>query len=279
MKTRYVVLVYGETELAYRQAWLLFVSLAAYADPSSEFIALTDHPERFEWFGGTVQAERLSADQLRRWRRGDHGWRHKLEAERALVPPAGALVLLDSDIVAVQPLAPFSDELHGGAVFLHKPEYVIGQSRRPGNRRMWESLRGRSFGGWRVLPAEAMWNAGVVALRSEDAFLINDALVMHDAIASAGADHPFLEQLTTSVVFGRTKRLRPASPYFAHYWGNKAGWDVEIRTRMARAREWTLAQAAEDYRQNPINLPLEVRPSRLQKIRRWFRRRPTDASG
>ena len=114
-----------------------------------------------------------------------------------------------------------------------------------------------------------MWNAGVVALRHEDAGLIDDALVMHDAIAGAGADHPFLEQLTTSVVFGRTTRLRPASPYFAHYWGNKPGWDREIRQRMARAHEWTVWQAAEEYREHPINLPLEVRPTRLQKLSRW----------
>ena len=274
MKTRYVVLAYGEDELPFRQAWLLFVSLAAYADPLSEFVALTDHPERFRWFRGAVKADSLPADQLRAWRRGDSGWRHKLEAERAMIPPGdGALVLLDSDIVAVQALGPFADELHGGAVYLHKPEYVIGASRRRGNRRMWEALRDRSFGAWRVLPTDVMWNAGVVALRSEDAFLVADALVMHDAIATAGADHPFLEQLATSVVFGRTQRVKPAAPYFVHYWGNKEGWDVEIRRRMARARDWTLSQAAEDYRQHPINLPLEVRPTRLQKMRRWFRRR------
>jgi hypothetical protein len=269
MTTRYVTLVYGESELAYRQAWLLFISLAAYADPSSEFIALTDHPERFDWFRGAVRTERLPADQLRAWRRGDSGWRHKLEAEKALIPPAGALVLLDSDVVAVQPLDPFVAELQAGALFLHKAEYVIGESRRAGNRRMWESLRDRSFGGWRVLAKEAMWNAGVVALRHEDAGLIDDALVMHDAIAGAGADHPFLEQLTTSVVFGRTTRLRPASPYFAHYWGNKPGWDREIRQRMARAHEWTVSQAAEEYREHPINLPLEVRLTPAQKLSRW----------
>ena len=270
MRTRYVAVVYGETELAYRQAWLLFVSLAAYADPLSEVIALTDHPERFDWFRGAVCTQRLTPAQLDAWRRGSSGWRHKLEVERAMMPPDGALVLLDSDVVAVQPLEPFVDELRGGAVFLHKQEYFIGESRRRGNRRMWKSLRDRAFGGWKVLPNDAMWNAGVVALRSEEAFLIGDALVMHDAIASAGSDHPFLEQLTTSVVFGRTKRLRPASPYFAHYWGNKAGWDREIRERMARAREWTVAEAAEDYRQRPINLPLEVRLTPLKKIARWL---------
>jgi hypothetical protein len=270
--TRFAALVYGSDEAAFRQGWMLFVSLAAYAGPSAEFVALTDHPERFESFRGAVSTERLSLEQLQAWRRGASGWRHKLEAERALMPSAGALVLLDSDVVAVQPLEPFVRELQGGAVFLHKPEYVIGESRRRGNRRMWESLRDRSFGGWRVLPTDAMWNAGVVGLRSDDASLVNDALVMHDAIASAGADHPFLEQLTTSVVFGRTKRLKAAAPYFAHYWGNKAGWDGEIRKRMARARDWTLEQAADEYRQNPINLPLEVRPTRLQKLGRWFRR-------
>ena len=218
MKTRYVVLAYGEDELPFRQAWLLFVSLAAYAEPSSEFIALTDHPERFEWFRGAVETKRLTPGQLQAWRREAKGWRHKLEAERTMMPPEGALVLLDSDIVAVQPLRPFIEDLQRGAVFLHKPEYVIGESRRPGNRRMWESLRDRSFGGWHVLPTDAMWNAGVMAARSEDAFLIDDALAMHDAIAAAGQEHLFLEQLATSVVFGRTKRLAAAAPYFAHYW-------------------------------------------------------------
>ena len=272
MRTRYVALVYGDDELPFRQAWLLFVSLAAYADPLSDFVALTDHPERFEWFRGAVKTERLSADQLRAWRRGDGGWRHKLEAERAMIPPAGALVLLDSDVVAVQPLDPFADELREGAVFLHKPEYVIGESRRRGNRKMWEALRDRSFDGWRVLPTDAMWNAGVVALRNDDARLVDEAVAMHDAIAAAGAAHPFWEQLTTSVVFGRTKRLKPAAPYFAHYWGNKLGWDVEIRERMARARDWTVAQAAGDYRQHPINLPLEVRLTPVQKVARWLRK-------
>lgn len=279
MTTRYAALVYGDDEAAFRQAWMLFVSLAAYAGPASDFVVLTDHPQRFEWFDGAVRTERLTQQQLEIWRAGPHdsrrslasGWRHKLEAERALLPPDGALVLLDSDVVAVQPLHPFVEELQAGRVFLHKLEYVIGASRRRGNRRMWESLRDRSFGGWKVLSTDAMWNAGVVGLRSDDAQLVGDALTMHDAVAGAGLNHLFLEQLATSVVFGRTTRLRPAAPYFAHYWGNKAGWDAEIRRRMARAKGWTLAQAAEDYRQRPINLPLEVRPTRWQKVKRWFR--------
>jgi hypothetical protein len=270
MKARYVAVVYGESELAYRQAWLLFVSLSAYADPSSEFIALTDHPERFDWFRGVVRTQLLAPAQLDAWRRGSAGWRHKLEVEQMMMPSDGALVLLDSDVVAVQPLEPFVDELFKGAVFLHKQEYVVGESRRTGNRRMWASVRDRSFSGWKLLATDAMWNAGVVALRSEDANLIDDALVMHDAIATAGCNHLFLEQLAISVVLGRTKRLRPASPYFAHYWGNKAAWDREIRGRLARVREWTLEQAADDYRQHPINLPLEVRPTPLQKLARWF---------
>lgn len=271
MTTRYAALVYGEGEAIYRQAWMLFVSLLAYAGGDAELVALTDRPDRFAWFGGAVRTERFTSDQLNAWRRSSTGWRHKLEAERSVMPADGALVLLDGDIVAVQPLKPFADELHAGAVFLHKQEYVIGDSRRRGNRRMWESLRDRSFGGWQILPTDTMWNAGVVALRTEDAFLISDALAMHDAIAAAGSNHLFLEQLATSVVFARTKRLRPAAPFFAHYWGNKGGWDAEIRTRMARARDWTPAQAADDYRQRPINLPLEVRPTPWQKLRRWVR--------
>jgi hypothetical protein len=266
--TRFVTLAYGDDEGIFRQVWMLLVSLRAFAPRNVELVVLTDRPERYAALDG-ISVERLDATELDRWRRGGAGWRHKLEVERALLPDDGALVLLDSDILAVAPLDPFIAELHAAALFLHKEEYVLSQSRRTGNRRMWDELRDREFGPWQLQPSDAMWNAGVVALTSRDRELVDDALELHDAVAAAGVAHPFLEQLATSVVFGRTGRLRPAQPYFAHYWGNKPAFDVEIRKRIATGA--TIADAARQYRSDPIALPVEDRPGPLTKLAAWLR--------
>ena len=277
MSTRYVVLAYGEDEAPFRQAWMLLVSLRAWAPGGSEFVVLTDRPDRFTWTGASVRIEPLSPGQLSKWRRGETGWRHKLEAARAMMPAAGALAMLDSDIVATADLGSFTESLEARSLFMHKQEYVLSRSRRAGNRRLWNSLRGRRFGRWELNDSDAMWNAGVVALHHADAGLLDDALELHDAIASAGPPHLFLEQLATSVTFHRTGRLRPASGVFAHYWGNKVGYDREIRLRWdaAREKDSSLEECAGEYRRRPIDLPVEVRPGRLGKLARWWRRGST----
>jgi hypothetical protein len=66
----------------------------------------------------------------------------------------------------------------------------------------------------------------------------------------------------------------PAMEFFAHYWGNKEGYDRELSARIAA---WTAAgtsvpDAAASYRARPINLPVEVRPGKLQKIATWLGR-------
>lgn len=270
----YAVIAFGDDEAPFRQATMLFVSLAAFAPRPFEMVAVTDHPERFAWFGDGVRAEPLDDAMLTAWRGGAAGWRHKLEVERRLMPASGALVLLDADTLAIGPLDPFVGAMEDGALFLHRREYVLSQSRRAGNRKLWESVRGREFAGWRVSEADAMWNAGVVGLTARDAPLVDRALEFHDALQLTVGAHLFLEQLATSVVFGRTGRLAAASPYFAHYWGNKRGYDAALSERIEEwtARGSTLTDAAADYRVRPVDLPLEVRPGKLQKLTAWLGR-------
>ena len=57
-----------------------------------------------------------------------------------------------------------------------------------------------------------------------------------------------------------------------HYWGNKAGYDAEISRRLADAfiEGLSVKEAAARYRAQPIDLPAEVRPTRIEKIARWL---------
>jgi hypothetical protein len=277
---RYVTLAYGNAPEVYRQSLMLLTSLVAYAPEPFDLVVATDRPECYAWFGTRVEIEYLGAKRLDAWRGPrPFSMRQKLELARLASapdrnPPADATVLLDADVVALQPLHAFVEQLRAGSLFMHKKEYVLSVSRRRGNRELWSSLRrlpaAAAGNGFRN--DDAMWNSGVLALPAADRGLLDSALAMYDALGAAAVRHFATEQLVEGIVLGRTGRLKPAAPWFAHYWGNKPGYDVEISRRLADAfiEGLTVKDAAARYRDNPIELPVEIRQTRRQKLTRWI---------
>jgi hypothetical protein len=279
---RYVTLAYGDATGVYRQSLMLLLSLVAHAPEPYELLVATDRPDCYVWFGTRVEIEYLDPARLEAWRGPrPFSMRQKLELLRfaAAAPCAGPVVLLDADVLTRQPLGSFVERLHAGDLFMHKHEYVLSQSRRRGNRQLWASLRGQDLsavageGGFR--DTDSMWNSGVLALPAADRGLLDEALAMYDALGAAGVRHFATEQLVEGVVFGRTGRLRPAEAWFAHYWGNKRGHDAEIARRLADAfiEGMSVKEAAALYRRQPIDLPVEVRQTRADKLAAWFRKR------
>jgi hypothetical protein len=278
--TRYVTLAYGDAPGVYRQSVMLLVSLVAHAPDPYELVVATDRPECYVWFGTRVEIEYLDATRLAAWRGAEpFSMRQKLALLAAAWPDAGAAVLLDADVLAREPLGPFVRQIHDGALFMHKHEYDLGRTRRSGNRRLWAQLRGRAFGAWEFREDDGMWNSGVLAARADDRSLIDDALRLYDAMGSAGVRHFATEQLVEALVLGRTGRLRAADTWFTHYWGNRPGYDAEIARRLADAflEGLSVKEAAARYRERPIDLPAEARPTRGQKVRRWMLRPTREA--
>lgn len=276
MRARYVTLAYGTADGVYRQASMLLLSLLAYAPEPRELLVVTDHPHRFAWFEDVVRTHKVTREQLVQWQGPNpFSMRVKLEAARATAPPDGALVLLDADTLATVELSQMVGALAAGAIFMHKREFELGSSRRRGNRELWRKLQGRSFAGWSFRPDDAMWNSGVIALRATDVPLLDEALKLYDALGASGIRHFATEQLVVGLVLGRTGRLRPASPWFTHYWGNKPQLDRVIEERLSRIHraQVTPAAAAAMLCLEPIALPAEVRLGRIQKLLRWLERR------
>ena len=272
--TRYVTLAYGESPSVYRQSLMLLVSLVAHASEPYELTVATDRPECYVWFGTRVEIEYLDRQRLDAWRGSEpFSMRQKLELLRAVWPADGAVALIDADVLVMRDLTPFVRELHEGAIFMHKKEYVLSESRRTGNRRLWTELRAAALS-LAVTADDAMWNSGVIALPASDRAAVEEALALYDECATMGIRHFATEQLVESLVFARTGRLRPAEEWFAHYWGNKVGYDAEIARRLADAfiEGMSVKEAADGYRAHPIQLPVEVRPTPSKKLRRWLTR-------
>ena len=266
---RYVTLAYGDAPGVYRQSLMLLVSLVAHAPEPYELLVATDRPDRYVWFGTRVEIDYLDPARLEAWRGpAPFSMRQKLELIRAAaVSVADAIVLLDADVLARKPLDPFIARLRAGELFMHKHEYVLSQSRRSGNRKLWAALRTQGY-----RPDDSMWNSGVLAVGSSDRGLLDEALALYDRIAASGPRHFATEQLVEGVVLGRTGRLKPAEEWFAHYWGNKPGYDAEISRRLADAfiDGLSVKEAAARYREKPIDLPVEVRQTKRQKLARWI---------
>jgi len=272
---RYVTLAYGDAPGVYRQSLMLLVSLVAHAPRPYELVVATDRPELYVWFGTRIEIEYLDTPRLDSWRGPDpFSMRQKIALLQVVWPQDGYIVLLDADLIATADLSPFVDALGRGQLFMHKREYQFGRTRRIGNRRLWQSLRGRSFGAWQVAEEDAMWNSGVVGVSAGDRALVDQALELYETMGAAGVRHFATEQLVESLVLGRTGRLHAAEPWFAHYWGNRPGYDAEIARRLADAfiEGLSVKEAAARYRDRPIDLPVELRRTRTEKLRRWMGR-------
>jgi hypothetical protein len=273
---RYVTLAYGDAREVYRQSLMLLVSLVAHAPEPYELVVATDRPEFYVWFGTRVEIDYLDAARFEAWRGPrPFSMRQKLELLRAAAGTATSpVVLLDADVLARKPLDAFAGRLRAGELFMHKQEYVFSETRRTGNRALWGSLKALSAapGIPEFRDDDSMWNSGVLAIPAADRGLLDEALAMYDALAAAGLRHPATEQLVEGIVLGRTGRLKPAEEFFAHYWGNKPGYDPEIARRLADAfiEGLSVKDAAARYREKPIELPVEVRQTRRQKLARWL---------
>ena len=275
MTTRYLTLAYGDSADVYSQSAMLLISLLAHAPAPSSWswlpIGRSGSPGSAApcgWSRSTAASSRPGAGR----RRSRCASSSKRSGRTG--PGAGAIVLLDADVLAREPLDSFEAALSAGEVFMHKQEYEFGRSKRRGNRALWNELRGRSFAGWEVQSGDAMWNSGVLAAPAADRGLFDQVLQFYDAIAAAGGRHFATEQLVEGVVLGRTGRLRPAARWFTHYWGNKAAHTAAIDARLAAARSEGLSveECAARYRQDPIDLPDEVRLTAREKVARWLAR-------
>jgi len=272
---RYATLAYGEDPAVYVQATMLMVSVLAYAPEPRELVVLTDRPDRFQWIRDAVRIQTVPASQLQSWTGPQpFSMRQKLAAAASLLRANEPLVFLDADVVASGPLKDLVEGVRAGTRYMHKREFELGSSTRKGNLRLWRELEHSQFGSFQFRPSDAMWNSGVLAIPSGDEPRLREALSLYDSMASAGIRHFATEQLVVGAVLERTGRLHEARQWFTHYWGNKANFTREIDRRLEslRGRGLTPEVAAREFSADPIRLPAEVRPGRIEKIRKWWRR-------
>jgi len=271
-RLRFVLLTFGDHIETHWQAHHCLLSTMAQAPADSEYVVVTDRADHYRWFGDRVRFLTVDAAMLAGWK-GAHGffWRVKLEAVLAAARLDGAgsahTCYLDSDVLCRRPLADFAAALAAGDTFMHLQESVFAHARRSSHRTLRDHLVGKAIAGLPITGANAMWNAGVVAVGAGRVDLLERALALCDGIITAEYSHRLAEQFAFSAALQSSERLRPAEPWFDHYWGNKPGFQQSITEQLATilVRGLPVEAAIDFVRAHPIVRPLIVR-------RRWYHR-------
>ena len=263
MRTNFALLIFGENMDVHTQACFALLSTMARTDSDCNWVVVTDAPDFYRWFGDSIRIIHCSEEQLAEWRgKHDFFWRVKIQAIRTVAEKMeGHIVYMDADIVCREDLSKLIDSLNAGHFYMHKHEYLLRTTRSNTGHRMWRVGKGQTYAGYVMDGNSSMWNAGIIGIPFDERAKLDDVLVLCDAMSETTMPSKLLEQYSFSRVLEDTGRLMMADHWFAHYWGNKEGWLVEINRVLVKIllMNIPLQEALEIVRQHHIDLPVYVR--------------------
>ena len=243
----------------------------------SGITVVTDAPDFYRHLAQSVTVQAIDAATLKEWQ-GEFNffWRAKIKALEfvARQQPNAALLYLDTDTFLHGSLQQIGQELAAGTAFMHEAEAPLATLPSKTERRMWQQVKGQTFGGITIHEKHQMWNAGVVAIpapRNLEAIAL--ALRICDDLSAQQVTPRLIEQFALSVALAETYPMREARPYIGHYWSTKEEWNVSIGAFLLESHLKQRSTAAElealgsfDYQTLPVKKIARNTQHRLNKL-------------
>ena len=224
-------ITFGSRIEIHYQAHFSMLSFLKESQQIDSIAVITDAPAFYKRLAPHVRLIVIDDKTLTEWRGPyDFFWRIKLRAIGLLAEQLGEkpIVYLDTDTFLFGPAAEFKDLLSTNAL-MHENEGTLPSLKTKTERRMWQQIQSKSFGGVTISAKHSMWNAGVVAIPgNRNAQAIALALALCDAMCEQVVRRRLVEQLALSVALDETYSVVAAENWVGHYWGNKAEWNDVI---------------------------------------------------
>ncbi|GAB3586693.1 hypothetical protein [Hymenobacter daeguensis] len=238
---------------------------------------ITDAPDFYRNLAHQVTVQTIDAATLKEWQ-GEFNffWRAKIKAMEhvARQQPNVPLLYLDTDTFLHGSLPAFSRQLTAGTAFMHEAEGALARLPSKTERRMWEQVQGRAFGGITISAQHQMWNAGAIAVpapRNLDALAL--ALRICDDMCARHVTDRLIEQFALSVALAETYPMQEAKPFIGHYWSTKEEWSASIGAFLLEShlRQRTVADDLAaldsfDYQHLPVKKKARNTRHRLNKM-------------
>lgn len=192
-------------------------------------IVYTDKPQAFEAFlpfFKTFVLEPVNEALLKQWIAGT-GYVHRAKTKMiqdVLAKHPGNLLFFDTDTYITQPVDDVWSGIATGSVYLHTKEGVLDRQQSKTFYKWDRFLEKASldYGGKAFAYCKdlAVWNSGVMGLSAGYAPVLEDVLLLTDAIYQRFPKH-ITEQVAVSYCFAQAAPLKPAEERVAHYWNLK----------------------------------------------------------
>jgi len=275
-------LTFGDNLSNHTQAHFCIYSLLAQKQNITAIHVMTDLPDFYKSLEQHINIIPVQSTLLKEWE-GPHNffWRVKIKAiEQVCAQHPGAPVLyLDSDTFAYRSLTDLIQEAAQGVARMHVLEKALPDATSKTEKRMWQQIGGKVFGGVTITPAHAMWNAGVILTpNSVNGNECRMALALCDDMCAQNVTRRLIEQYSLAVALKEHYQLKPAADYIAHYWSNKPDWNRFIEQLFIQAgfKQYNFNQITDligqtNFNQIPVTKEIPNTNTRLQKlINKWF---------
>ncbi|SNR71154.1 MULTISPECIES: hypothetical protein [Hymenobacter] len=226
-------LVFGENVRIHFQAHFSILTFLRHRPAGLGTITVvTDAPDFYRHLADHVTVLPVSAATLQAWRgEFDFFWRIKIKALEhvAALYPGVPLLYLDSDTFLHGSFTDLHKGLAAGYAYMHEPEGALAALGSKTEKRMWQQIGRKTFGGITLHERHQMWNAGVVGIPAQGGpEAIALALRICDDLSRAGVTPRLIEQFALALALQERFELRPARPFIGHYWSNKEEWNEAI---------------------------------------------------
>ena len=275
---RLLYLVFGNNVQNHFQANFSILSfLKQSAEILDGILVVTDTPDYYKHLANTVEIYAITQDTLKEWKgKYDFFWRVKIKALEfaANKYPNSPLLYIDTDTFLHGSLSDMHKNLSAGTAFMHEAEGALKALASKTEQRMWQQIKGKTFGGIEMTPDVFMWNAGVVAIPGQKTLeAISLALRICDDLSAQQVVPRLIEQFALSVSLAKTFQLQEAKRYVGHYWSVKEQWNTVIGAFLleSRLKDRTLEadlKALEyfDYSKLPIKIIARNTQHRLNNL-------------
>jgi hypothetical protein len=233
MKIRLVYLIFGKNIQNHFQANFSIISfLSQGKDLIDGITVITDAPDFYQRIAERVDIEEISSKTLKDWEgEFDFFWRVKIKALEHVAQQHQDrhLIYLDSDTFLYGSLDQLSQNLATGVAFMHEIEGALSKLTSKTERRMWQQIKGKTFGGITMHERNIMYNAGVVAIPAvHNLEAITLALRICDDLCAQKVTPRLIEQFALSVALTETYVMQQARAHIGHYWSTKDEWNGVI---------------------------------------------------
>ena len=223
-------LVIGKDPLHHVQTYFSICSFLRQTDIHDRVYVMTDAPEFYERLRDKSNVIQINEAQLKDWQ-GEFKffWRAKIKVLEHIctLHPTESVLYLDTDTFLFGSLNMLKSELK--SPIMHLNEGKLSQRKSKTEKRMWQDVKNKVFGGIIIEEKHCMWNAGVVGIPANEGLKVCKlALTICDEMLVEKVTPYFIEQFSSSLALSENGNIGAGDKYIAHYWSNKDEWTDEI---------------------------------------------------